>query len=1061
MRQRVTRARDGKRSYIPATLRVLAFFALALLVRLAPLNRYVTPDEPIWVLRSVAFADAIAARDWAAIPQTGHPGLTTMAIGALGIRLTTWLYPAESAQHLAWIRNIAWLAPENDAAFAHLAFFLPIARLLVIVVTAGGVALVYGMGRKHLGERAARWLACFLALDPFFGGLSGLLHTDALQATFVLLGVMFVLPHFYARRGSSAPRFTRTAGDLAIPLKHEPGSPLKRKRGIGAIDFRNLALSALCLALAGMTKTLGLLVAPGVALVLLLLPREPWPRRVVRVAALTVLTTILYLLFYPPFWADPRAAVRALIDAANYHEGIGLRDVFFAGQLTADPGPLFYPVVLLFRLTPPVLIGLALALYDVIGKKRRDFQIAATSSWWFLLPAVVYLTVITLATKKFDRYALSAMVLITGIAALAWTRRSARWKWVLLAAILLPWALVAPLPLYYADPLVGGPWLAQRIVPLGWEESDGIAATQLTRLLPNPETKTLLTGNVPGAAVAFPGTTWRSKTALLPCGDALIMRGDGGVQPGYEVAGTLRLAGFPLTTLYTQTHAFPTDLPLVLPGPLPGAHADAIAPPADTAMLRAWLDARFAPDDAFLWIHAPGCYPLNEAQLTALLEEAQCQPADDVAGLTTERCAMPATLVDAASFRARFAGTLDLIAVAWSPTVQATDALAVRLRWRAQAPLGAFDIYLTLRDPESDIAYAEGGNILVDDRAWRTTAWEPGAFIDGTAYVPIDLALPPGIYTLTMSLSGSSGRVGVNLPDGTFGGTRVELGEVEVIPPRYPATELPGIEALPTSPTDFPGLRLLGSSTLPAEMWAGERLPFHLAWERLPGDPTDMVHWSLACMDGISAEGDLSIAPFAPATWPEGHRYIAQYAPRTDPLLPEGPCALMVELVPGKEIVLGEVLVHQRARRFALPQQPQTPLAVTVGDFAHLVGVDVSRSILAPGETFAVTLYTQATGTADRDYTAFVHLVGPDGAVAAQSDSWPEQGAAPTTSWVAGQVVVDTHTLTLPAAVPAGDYTVFVGLYDAERGARVSLYDASGALVPEGRASIQTVTVRP
>jgi len=1023
--------------------RVVAIFALALLVRLAPLNRYVTPDEPIWVHRSVAFADAVATRDWAAIPQTGHPGLTTMALGALGIRLTTWLRPAEAATHLAWIRNVAWLAPENDAAFAHLAFFLPAARWLVMVIAAAGVALVYGMGRRRLGERAARWLACFLALDPFFGGLSGLLHTDALQATFILLAMLLVLPHRYARRGSPDPRFPRITGDLTIPSKHK---------------YLELMLSALCLALAGMTKTLGLFVAPGVALALLLLPREPWKQRVARVAVLTALTTALYLLLYPPLWADPRAAVRALIDAATYHEGIGLRDVFFAGQLTADPGPLFYPAVLLFRLTPPVLIGLGLALFDLVKKKRRDWEIAATS-WWFLLPVIVYLTVITLATKKFDRYALTVMVLLTGVAALAWTRHRPRRTWPLLAALLLPWALVAPLPLYYADPLVGGPWLARQIIPLGWGEQDGIAATLLARQLPDPATKTLLTGNVPGAASSFPGATWRRKDTLLPCADAFIVAGDGGAKPGYTNLGTLRLTGLPLATLYTQMLAFPEDLPLVLPGPLPGAPADAVAPSADAAMLRAWLEARFAPGAAFLWIYAPGCYPLNEAQLTALLaHNARCEPAGKIGGLTADRCLMPTALPDAAPFHARFGGTLDLVAAAWSPTVQATDALAVRLRWQAQAPLNALDIYLTLRDPESDVVYAEGGDILVDDRAWRTTAWEPGAFVEGTAYIPIDLTLPPGMYTLTLSISGSSGWMGLNLPDGTFGGTRVELGRVEVLAPRYPATELSEITTLSAPAGDFAGLRLLGVGTLPAEVWAGEELPFRLAWERLPGDPPDTLRWSLAC-PGASIDAALPLAPSAPATWREGHRYIARYAPRTAPLLPEGTCTLTVMLEPGEKIVLGEVTIRQRERRFALPQPPQTALDVVIGDFGRLTGVGAPDA-LAPGETFEVTLYIEAMGTAVRDYTAFVHVVGPDGQSWAQSDSWPERGGAPTTSWVAGQVIVDTHTLALSVAAPAGTYTVFVGLYDAERGPRVPLYDTNGASIPDGRAPVRLLTVK-
>jgi len=1042
-------------------LRVLALFALALLARLTPLNRYVTPDEPIWVQRSVLFADAVAAHDWAAIPQTGHPGLTTMALGALGIRLTTWLYPAEAASHLAWIRNVAWLAPENDTAFAHLAFFLPAARLLVTVITAAGVALVYGMGRRRLGERAARWLACFLALDPFFGGLSGLLHTDALQATFILLAVLLVLPRNITYVGHHiSPQSTQRSQRLQRLLNFSAfAAPSAVKKS--PILWWDLALSALCLALAGMTKTLGLLVAPGVALALLLLPRESWMQRVARVAVLTVLTMVLYLLLYLPFWADPGAAVRTLLDAASYHEGIGLRDVFFAGQLTADPGPLFYPAVLLFRLTPPVLIGLALAVYDAIRKKRRDLEIAATSSWWFALPAFVYLLAITLATKKFDRYALTVMVLLTGVAALAWARRHVRWKWLLLAALLLPWALVAALPLYYADPLVGGPWLARQVIPLGWGEHDGIAATMLARHLPDPATKTLLTGNVPGAAAAFPGATWRRRDTLLPCADALIVAGDSGAQPGYAVADTLRLASLPLATLYTQTLAFPANLQLVLPGPLPGAPADAIAPSADAVTLRAWLEARFAPGDAFLRVHAPGCYPLNDAQLTALLgDSAQCQSTGEIAGLTMERCTMPTAMPEAAPFRARFAGTLDLIAAAWSPTAQATDALAVKVRWRAHSPLDALSIYLTLRDPESDIMYAEGGDILADDRAWHTTAWEPGAFIEGTAYIPIDLALPPGIYTLTLSISGSGGGLGLNLPDGVFGGTRVELGRVEVISPRYPATELSGITALTTPVDDFPGLRLLGAATLPAELWAGERLPFRLAWERLPGNPPDTLHWSLACAGDVHTEGDLPLASTAPATWREGHRYIAQYAPRTAPLLPEGVCTLTVTLEPGAEIVLGEVTIRQRARRFALTQPPQTALDVAIDDFARLVGVDVSRSTLAPGETFEVTLYTQAVGTADRDYTAFVHLVGPDGRIWAQSDRWPEQGGAPTTSWVTGQVIVDTHTLALSASALAGEYTVLVGLYDAERGPRVPLYDANGAPIPDGRAPVQILVVQ-
>ncbi len=623
-----------------------ALLGLALLVRWMPLNRYITPDEPIWVQRSVAFADAVAARDWAAIPQTGHPGLTTMALGALGVRLSAWLHPAESAGHLAWIRNIAWLAPENEAAFPHLAFFLPTARFLVMLVTAGGIVSVYGIGCRRLGARAARFLACFLALDPFFGGLSGLLHTDALQALFVLLATLLVLP----------------------------------RRDDAHIAWWSLAASALCLALAGMTKTLGLFVAPGIALALFFLPREPWPLRAGRVAVLTILTVSFYLLLYPPVWVNPHAALTTLIEAARYHEGIGLRDVFFLGQYTADPGPLFYPLVLLFRLTPPVLGGLGWALFN--RRKMQGLLPRKPSPWWFIWPTAVYLAFITVATKKFDRYALSAIVLLTAIAASAWACCAKRRRLVVAAALLLPWALVAPLPLYYANPLLGGPWLARQIIPLGWGESDGIAALYLARRLPEAASKVLLTANVPGSAAYFPGTTWRRNATLLPCADALIVAGEGTASPGYVAVKTLHLAGLPLTMLYTQTLTFPTTWPLVVAGPLPGAPTETVAPAADLPTLRSWLESRLAPGAAFLWVHAPQCYPLTETQLTRLFAgTAQCAATGDIAGLTVEQCRLSAPLADDEIFLARFGGTLDLIAAAWPPTVQAPSALTVHMRW--------------------------------------------------------------------------------------------------------------------------------------------------------------------------------------------------------------------------------------------------------------------------------------------------------------------------------------------------------------------------------------------
>ena len=1003
--------------------RLLALLLLALLVRLAPLGRYVTPDEPIWVLRSIHFADAVAAGEWAAVPQTGHPGLLTMAVGALGVRLTALWSPESAAAHLAWLRNLAWLAPENGAAFPRLVFFLPAARVLMALLTAAGVAASYALGRGRIGERPARWLALFLALDPFFAGHAGLLHTDALQATFVLLGVL-----------------------LALPLR----SPAPGRR------LLSLTGAALCLALAGLSKSLGLAVAPGVALAVLLLTHGPWRQRVLHVGWLAAATTAFYLLLYPPFWVAPGAALASLLGAAAYHEGIGLREVFFWGQMTTAPGPWFYPAVLLFRLTPPVLVGV-LWLW-----RRRDLW---TRALWFALPAAVYCAAITLGDKKFDRYALTLVPLLTACAVLAWGRARPRLRYVLLAALLWPWAWVAPAPLLYANPLLGGPELAHRLIPLGWNEGFGMAAASLSRQLPAAESHLLYTPSVPTTAGHFAGLTLPATEVPAACAGLWIQEGDTAPlqADGIPVLAT-RLAGLTLATAYTRAQSLDTLWPVLLPGPLPVTSPELwVAPEVDSATLAAWLAERLPPGQRFTWVCTPACHPLADAQLHALLAPVavclELSPSSEE--LRFAECEIIAPIEEMPAL-ARFAGELTLDTVVFPQWAQAPDALTVQLRWLPLAPQGALQAQLALEDTGGSV-WAEGGGPLLDARTWPASAWAVGEPASGPLYLPLPLTVPPGRYTVTLQLADAEGRrLGLWLPGGDFGGTSLPLGEVILLSARYPAEML--ALSLPLA-VEVEGARLLGAEPPPTTHWAGDSLPFSLGWERLPGEPPEMLGWTLSCEEG-EAGGWLPVAPGPLRHWTLGERYIAQYAPRTDPLLPAGRCRLYVwpdnaPLWWAAPVYLGEMELLQRERSFALPETPAIPLAVTVADWARLVGAEVAPRTLAPGEALEVMLYWEALATPPADYTVFLHLVGPEGRVWAQQDAQPQQGAAPTRSWVAGQVIVDRYTLRLPEAAPPGDYQLWVGLYDAESGVRVSLGDSAGARLPEERLLAAQVMVAP
>lgn len=135
MRSFLRRQRPSSFSHSP--LFALLLFLVALLPRLLALGRYITPDELNWVHRSVLFHQALRQGNWADTLTTGHPGVTTTWLGALGLQIQLWLRPSTTATY-DWITHLAWLAPENTAAFPQLATFLTAGRTAVAVINSLG-----------------------------------------------------------------------------------------------------------------------------------------------------------------------------------------------------------------------------------------------------------------------------------------------------------------------------------------------------------------------------------------------------------------------------------------------------------------------------------------------------------------------------------------------------------------------------------------------------------------------------------------------------------------------------------------------------------------------------------------------------------------------------------------------------------------------------------------------------------------------------------------------------------------------------------------------------------
>lgn len=118
------------------------------------------------------------------------------------------------------------------------------------------------------------------------------------------------------------------------------------------------------------------------------------------------------------------------------------------------------------------------------------------------------------------------------------------------------------------------------------------------------------------------------------------------------------------------------------------------------------------------------------------------------------------------------------------------------------------------------------------------------------------------------------------------------------------------------------------------------------------------------------------------------------------------------------------------ARLRATDDGRQTPSAF--GDYLEFLGYELSANEVAPGETVTlVTAWRLARPLPGA--TLFAHVVGPDGAPLAQADAL----GAPGESWVAGDVLLQLHTITLPPDAPPGNYPLVVGVYVAPDGPRL------------------------
>jgi hypothetical protein len=452
----------------------LALFLIASVPRALAAGVYVTVDEEHWIARSIDFVYGILNGDLAVIPSV-HPGVTVL--WGFGAFLLTRFFLSGDVPSLFQMRADGYYDVPD---------LLPTAAMFTVLVTSLAVVASYLLLRKLSGRKIAFPAALLIALDPYMLAHSRRVHLDAVLASLMYLSALSML--VYVGEGDLSPK-------------------------------RYLVLSGIFAGLASLTKVTAvylvlftLLVLAGRLLTALkdgrTVPSGLW-RGGKDFLVWAVAASLTLFLLWPAMWVRPGFALGELTrgvlwGVATPHGAPGTAgDVpvqFFSGKVVSDPGLGYYPLSVLYRLSPivflffPVSIGAAL-----VGWKRGVWAKSKVLGFWLGVAYIFfYVVMISLSAKKLESYVLPIFPMLDTLAAvglfasLCWLARAwmrgregspqrtvfpALYVAALASIILISvvWLRLVPHYAAYFNPLLGGAKTASRLLAFGGGE--GLDAT--------------------------------------------------------------------------------------------------------------------------------------------------------------------------------------------------------------------------------------------------------------------------------------------------------------------------------------------------------------------------------------------------------------------------------------------------------------------------------------------------------------------------------------------------------------------------------------------------------
>ena len=480
-------------------------FIIGFLPRVLALGAFLTPDEFRWVSRSRDFLAGVLSGNWAATLQTGHPGVTTMWTGSLGILYAYWVRSSSAPGNLLdFVRHLS----EYPLPLEYVA---PV-RFPTVILTSSAIVVFFWLAARFFDRRTALIAACLMALDPFYLALSRVLHHDALATTFMTLSLLPMIGYW-----------------------------------LHGWSRRWLWVSGVMAGLAFLSKSSALLLMPFCAITAIWAYALRWRqgeefgwRAIGRLALDGVgwgaVAWLTYSALWPAMWVEPTTVLSNIFGFVGEHveEGHELGN-YFMGQFTLDPGPLFYPLSWLLRTTPLILLGLGALLLRGGGPSNRPGPTTDSRRTTMVLLVAYGLfcgLALTLGAKKQDRYLLPifpAVDLLAGVGLvklgqIAADKGIAVRRWLqarglsspglgyslLTAGVIAVQAALAlphfPYYLTYFNPLLGGERSAVQWVTVGWGEGLELAGAYLNQK-PNADRLKVTAWYMPTFMAYFKGTT--------------------------------------------------------------------------------------------------------------------------------------------------------------------------------------------------------------------------------------------------------------------------------------------------------------------------------------------------------------------------------------------------------------------------------------------------------------------------------------------------------------------------------------------------------------------------